>query len=332
MELSFNEWAVEGFLVRRDPSSKKSSDEYFTVEKINIGDKLKQGFKEFLIGYLCKENKFSLDLKEFKEYMSDDSKEKKYKISKGDIHKQNGYFEKLMTLISEEKSEAKLADKNFSKYHSIILKFSKGEQELFYCRKLSRVKLGKRKFSIHKGKVEEIDSDFIYFDEFIDFIYFKKFTIEGNTDKERNVFNDEIIIFNRDNFKTLFRLYEVYIQRAGEFFDKFKFIDVANIDTEKKDSSGKFLKLKETFIHDNVLNEQIARIKTLHEDEISFDKIKNLKTKRGKKYGFKIEGSKIKIEDKKQMRDLLDLIDEKIAIPDWDDKKILRYASKGEDL
>jgi len=44
---------------------------------------------------------------------------------------------------------------------------------------------------------------------------------------------------------------------------------------------------------------------------MSFDKIKTLKEQRGNKYSFKIQENKVKSDDKKQMKDLLDLIDEK---------------------
>lgn len=333
MELKLDEWNVAGFLVKRDASKIKSAEQYLSLEKINIGEQMKTRFKEVLSAYLCDENhEFKLDLKEFKDFMSDDARHKKYKISKTGIEEESSYFNRLLSLINEEDSENELVRGKFSKYYSIILKFSKGEQEILYFRKLSRVKVGKRKFHIYEGHVEAIDKDFIFFDEIIDFIYFKKFTAEGSTDKERDRFNDEILIFDRDNFKTLFRLYEYCIQKAGEFFEKFGFIEIADIETDKKDYSGKLMKLKDSFIHDNILNEQITRIKTLYEYQISFKRIKNLKQKRGEKYKFKIKGNKIKIGDKHQMRDLIDLIDEKIASPDWDNNKILRYSSKGESL
>ena len=42
--------------------------------------------------------------------------------------------------------------------------------------------------------------------------------------------------------------------------------------------------------------------------------------------------NKIKIESRDNLKDLLDLIDERIAAPDWNSEKILRYHTTGEDL
>lgn len=332
MELNFEEWIVEAFLVKRDSKKNISEGEYLTVKKLNVGGDLREKFKDIIKKYLCgEENTFNLNLDQFHDFMSDDTNAKDYKITKDSLAEQNNYFNNLLLKISEEGVD--LATDNYADYNYIILKFSKHGQELLYFRKLSRVSVSaKKKFAIHSGKIEEIEGDFIYFDDFIDFIFFKEFLIDGSTDADRKIFCGKILIFNRNNFKTLFRLNEYCITKSTEFFDKFNFIDVADIETEKKDSGGNQIKLKDSFIQDGVLNSQITRIFNLCKDEITFDKIKSLKEQRGDKYGFNVIGTKIRVEDKTQMKDLLDLIDEKIGSPDWAKDKVVRYPSKGENL
>lgn len=333
MELDLLDWCVEAFLVRRNPGKNVSEAEYLTINKLNINEGLKNKFKDILKGYLCDDNSnLSLDLASFHEFLSDDSKEKRYKITKNELSEQNNYFENLLSKISEEDRENDIATGNFSEYNSIILKFSKQDQEILYFRRLKKVTAGKHKFAIHGSNIGELDHDLLFFDEFIDFIYFNRFLIDGHTDEERKIFNDHILIFVRKNFKTLFRLDEYCITKSKEFFNTFDFIDIDDIETDKKDSDGNPVKLKDSFVHDGSLNSQITRISALCQGDVTFDKIKTLKEQRGAKYSFTIDENKVKIKNKKQMKDLLDLIDEKIASPDWDKDKILRYTSKGAKL
>ncbi len=332
MELNLQDWVVKAFLVKRDNRKSASEEDYLSVRGLNVSDDLKIKFKDILIGYLCSEgNTFNINLDVFHEFMSDDSNIKDYKILKEDLTEQNNYFNNLLEKVSVENID--LATNNYSDYYYIILKFFKDGQEIFYFRKIDRVSISaKKKFSIHQGDIEELEGDFIYFDNYIDFIFFNGFLIEGNTDDERKIFNHKILVYNRKNFKTLFRLYEYCITKSTEFFNNYDFLDIVDIDSDKKDSEGNILKLKETFIQNGVLNSQITRIFNQCKDEITFDKIKVLKDQRGDKYSFKIEGTKIKIEQKKDIQDLLDLIDEKIATPDWNKDKIIKYPSKGDDM
>jgi len=332
MELNLNEWGVEAFLVKRDLRRCVSEEEYLSVRKLNVNDNLKIKFKDILKRYLCDEgNNFNLSLDMFHEFMSDDSNIKDYKITKDELAEKNNYFSNILEKISNE--NINLATDNYSDYYYVILKFSKQEQKVFYFRKLDRVSVSaKNKFSIHQGDIEELEGDFIYFDNYIDFIFFNSFLIDGETDSERKVFCQKILIYNRKNFKILLRLNEYCITKSREFFDNYNFIDVADIETEKKDSNGNIMKLKETLIQNGSLNSQITRIFNQCKDGITFDKIKQLKEQRGDKYSFKVEETKIKIDEVRNLRDLLDLIDEKIAAPDWDAGKVLRYSSKGEDL
>lgn len=335
MELNLQDWIVKAFLIKKDDRKSVSEEEYFSIINLNIDDELKIKFKDILKEYICnKKNNFSLNLNDFYEFMSDDSNKKKYKITKYELAKQNTYFNNLLEKISIENNN--LANENYLNYYYIVLKFFKKKQEIFYFRKINKVVISaKDKFLIftkYKKHIEEIKEDIIYFDNSIDFIFFNGFLIEGNTDDERTIFNQKILIFNRKNFKTLLRLYEYCITKSTEFFNNYEFLDIADIDTNKKDSEGNILKLKDTFIQNHTLNSQITRIYNQCKNEITFNKIKKLKDQRGAIYGFKIEGEKIKIERKKDIKDLLDLIDEKIATPDWDKDKVLKYHSKGDTL
>ena len=332
MELNLQDWTVEAFLVKRDTRKCISEEEYLSVKKLNVNDDLKEKFKEIIKNYLCGEGtNFCLSLDTFHDFMSDDSNTKDYQITKEELAEQNNYFNNLLEKLSAE--EIDLATNSYSDYYYTILKFSKQGQELLYFRKLGRVSVSaKKKFSIHQGDIEELEGDFIYFDDYIDFIFFKNFLIDGNTDNERKLYCNKILIYHRKNFKTLFRLNEYCINRSREFFDGFDFIDVADIDTDKTDSEGNILKLKETLIQNGSLNSQITRIFNRYKDEITFDKIKTLKEQRGDKYSFSVEGHKIKIDDSNNLKDLLDLIDEKIATPDWNKEKLVRYPSKGDEV
>jgi len=331
MDLNLQDWTVEAFLVKRDTRKCASEEEYLSVKKLNVNDNLKDKFKEIIKRYLCEGNNFCLSLDAFHEFMSDDINTKDYQVTKNELAGQNNYFNNLLGKLSAE--EIELATNNYSDYYYTILKFSKEGQEIFYFRKLGRISVSaKKKFSIHQGDIEELEGDFIYFDDYIDFIFFKNFLVDGTTDNERQLYCDKILIYHRKNFKTLFRLNEYCINRSREFFDNFTFIDVADIDTDKTDSEGNILKLKETLVQNGSLNSQITRIFNKCGDEITFEKIKILKEQRGDKYSFNVEGEKIKIDDSNNLKDLLDLIDEKIATPDWSPAKLVRYPAKGDEV
>ena len=80
MELDLNDWVVEAFLIKRNPKKNISIEEYFTVNKLNVNVDLKGKFKDIFKGDICdNDNNFILKLGEFYEFISDDSKEKKYK-------------------------------------------------------------------------------------------------------------------------------------------------------------------------------------------------------------------------------------------------------------
>lgn len=333
MEINLDNWAVEAFLVKKDSRSNISGKDYLSVGKLNIGEDLKSRFKAILEGYICEESTktFSLDLNDFYDFMSDDSNAKDYYITKGELKEQTDHFDGLMEGLSD--NETNLATEDYSNYYYVVLKFSNNGQKIYHFRKLKRISVGnKKKFPIHSGQVEELDGDFIYFDEYIDFIFFKDFSIEGNTDEERKKFSNCILIFNRRNFKNLFRLNEYYIKRSMEFFDNFDFIRVEDVETDKKNPDGSAMKLKEALATNNSLNSQVARVFNRYGNEIKFEKIKELKEKRGDKYSFDIEEGKVKIRDQTNLKDLLDLIDKKIAAPDWNPETPLRYGSKEEEL
>ncbi|MBU0963064.1 MAG: DUF4868 domain-containing protein [Nanoarchaeota archaeon] len=331
MELNLNEWNIEGFLIKRDTRASTSPEEYLEIKKINLDEPIKNQFREILKSHLCDESgNLILNLSEFEAFMSDDSPQKKYYLLQQELTQYNNHFELLLNKLDPE-VDHDLASDEFSGYYSIVIKVSKQSQEFLYFRKLNRVRISKKKkFHIYRGEITTLKGDFIYFDDSIDFIYLKNFIADGSTDRERKRFNNHILIFDRYNFKTLFKLYEYCIQEATSFFEKFDFIEIEDIDTKKKDNSGNVLKLKDSFIQDLRLNEQIARIKSLYEDEISLDRITALKNKRKRKYRFQIADHKIKIKTKEELEDLLDLVDEKISVPDWNHRKLLRYPSKGK--
>lgn len=330
MELNFNEWNIEGFLIKRNTKKDIPEEEYLSIEDLNLSESIKTQFRTILKENLCDENnQLNLDLSEFEPFMSDDSPQKKYYITTQELTQYNEHFNLLIEKLSEDANH-ELATDNFLEYYSMIIKVSKQTQEFFYFRKLKKIKIGKKKkFHIHEGNIIPLSGDFIYFDDGVDFIYFKNFIVNGNTDTERKIYNNKILIFDRYNFKILFKIYEYCIQKATDFFTKFNFIKIKDIETKKKDEEGNLLKLKESFIQDLKLNEQITRVYSSQENEISLEKISKLKNKRKRKYKFKIENNQIKIENKGELEDLLDLIDEKISVPDWAPRKLLRYPSKG---
>lgn len=331
MELNLNEWHIEGFLVKRKTKLGTPSEEYFEIDMINLDETIRSQFREILKSNICEDDGgFNPHISDFEPFMNDDSPQKNYIISRQELSQYNNYFEILLNKLNSGEN-FNLATGSFSEYYSLIVKFYRQSQEFYYFRKFNRVRLGKKKkFSIHEGHIESFQGDFVYFDDSIDFLYFKNLIMDGDTDAERKRLNDQIIIFDRYNFKTLFKLYEYCIQEATSFFNEFDFINIADIITKKKDNSGNLLTLKNSFIHDLKLNEQITRIKSLHGSEIQLQKIIKLKNKRRRKYRFKIIDNKIKIGEKCELEDLLDLIDEKISVPDWNHKKLLRYPSKGK--
>lgn len=332
MELNLDEWSVEGFLINRNDKRDCSVEEYLKVKAINLNETIKEHFRESLRNYLCNDSGvFILNLGDFNEFMSDDSKYKKYHISKRELSSQINYFDDLIIKINEDNQD--LATNNFSEYHTIVLKFTKQNQEILCFRKLQRVKSGGvKRFSIHGGEVDLLEDDFIYFDDSIDIIFFSNFNLEGDTPKERKRLQEKILIFNRESFTTLFRFKEYCINKSREFFENLDFIEVADVDTDKKDTEGNPIKLKESFVTNNNLNKQITRVYSISGDEITFNKIKDLKEEKRDKLKYNIENNKVKIETQEQIKDLLDLIDEKIATPLWNKEKDLRFHSKGDNL
>ena len=265
MELKLNEWNIECYLIKRNSKINLPPEEYLDIKKLNINNPIKNQFRDILKDNLCDDTgNLNLNLSEFDSFMSDDSPNKKYVITVPELNQCNNHFQLLLNKLNPEEDH-ELALNDFSGYYAIAVRVFKQAQEFFYFRKLNRVRIGKkRKFHINEGQITSITGDFIYFDDSIDFIYFKNFVTEGNTDNERKKLNDKLLIFDRYTFKTLFKIYEYCIQEATSFFEQFGFIEIADTETKKKDLSGNFIKLKDSLIHDLRLNEQITRIKSLH--------------------------------------------------------------------
>jgi len=92
MELNLQEWSVEGFLITRNDKKESSVEDYLKVKAINLNESIKKHFRESLKNYLCNDSGvFILNLKDFNEFMSDDSKYKKYHISREDLASQINY-------------------------------------------------------------------------------------------------------------------------------------------------------------------------------------------------------------------------------------------------
>lgn len=334
MELNLQDWIVEAFLIKRDNRQSVSDQDYLKVDKLNItDDALKVKFKEILKNCLCDEyGNLSLNLNDYCPYMNDDSKEKNYKITKTDVDNLNDYFKNLIGCVIDEPSENGVATDDFSKYYAMVLKFSHNGQKIVTFRKLRRVSVGNYVGGIFDGSVRELDNDLLFVDDSLDFVYFGNFNVDGRNDTERKRFNGYVLVFNRRNFEVVFRIDEYRITKSEEFFTKYPFIEIADIETDKEYEDGTKLKLKDDIVEDGRLNSQIARINNMPQDQVTFDKIKEIKEERGEKYSFNVADDKIKINDKNQVKDLLDLIDEKIGTPDWSKNKLVRYPSKGDDL
>jgi len=334
MELNLQDWVVEAFLVKRDNRAGTSDEDYLKVDKLNINDdNLRNRFKEILKEKLCDEsNILTINLDNFYPYMSDDSKQKNYKITKEDIVELNEYFNNLISSIFEETFENEVATENFSKYYAMVIKYSHSGQKIITFRKLRRVTVGNYVGGIFDGNVRELVNDLLFVDDSVDFIYFDNFNAGGRTDAERKRLNGYVFVYNRRNFEVIFRIDEYRITKSGEFFDKYPFIAVADIETDKEYEDGTKLKLQDDIVEDGRLNSQIARINNIPQNQVTFQKIKEIKEERGTKYSFSIDEDKIKIDSKDQIKDLLDLIDEKIGTPDWNKEKLVRYPNKGDDL
>ncbi len=334
MELDLQDWVIEAFLIKRDNRPSVSDQDYLKADKLNITDEnLKTKFKDILKKYLCDESSnLSVDLNNYYPYMTDDSKEKNYKITKENVDDLNNYFNNLIEVVIDDTIEGNVISDNFSKYYAMVINFSHGDQNIVIFRKLKRVTVGKFIGGIFDGSVKELANDLLFVDDSIDFVYFVNFIVDGRTNEERKKLNNYILVYNRRNFEVVFKINEYRITKSEEFFNKYSFIEIADIETDKEYEDGTKLKLKGDIVEDGRLNSQITRINNISSDEITFDKIKQIKEERGNKYSFNIVNNKIKIDDKAQIKDLIDLIDEKIGFPDWNRTKLVRYPNKGEDL
>ncbi len=296
MAIKLDELNIRVYLLDLTPNKKSSVQEYFIPKRLpisnTIGSKLKLMLKDkfFIDASTINEVKFKFDFRNLHDFFLSDSKDLVYKL------KNNILASEHFNLLDERLKEfTNIADanSNYSKSKFLIIELYSTEQRFLFFRKLSKIHFGNKKIFSINNEIKENTSDFIYFDQYIDFAYIDKLDSD-----EENLF----IILNKPNFEYLFQFDEFYKSNAKEFLEKEETVALIQIQEELKDS----------LIIDKKINKRLTRFHK-SEIEINFQLLSGISNTTNQKLKYTITDKNIVIENKIAVNDLLDMVEEKIA-------------------
>lgn len=166
--------------------------------------------------------------------------------------------------------------------------------------------------ALYKGYFNKVEGDIFTFDRNVDCIYF----IEKRGDST----NTRLIIFNKSEFETLFRMYEYYQRKTKETLKVL--LDNGHIemseDLFKKACSSIKLSKKITKIVHSVPADQF--------EVVPFKKAKEVHPA----LGYDVHGDKVIIQDEKALRDFIDVWDDDITRSIARENKLYRVYGKEE--